>query len=94
MPGQLEALLAVFHGRDVFMQMHTGGGKSLCMYIVPLAFVGDAMGIVVSPLIGLMEQQVSILTSMDRILNLCIYTHSCRIWGVSHALVSVATKPL
>lgn len=59
LPGQLEALLAVAHGRDVFVHMRTGGGKSLCMFILPLAFGGDAMGIIVSPLVGLMEQQVS-----------------------------------
>ncbi len=60
LPGQLEALLPVAHGRDVFVHMRTGGGKSLCMFLVPLAFGGEAMGIVVSPLVGLMEQQVSV----------------------------------
>ena len=59
LPGQLEALLPVAHGRDVFVHMRTGGGKSLCMFILPLALGGEAMGIVISPLVGLMEQQVS-----------------------------------
>ena len=58
-PGQLEALLAAAHGKDVFVHMRTGGGKSLCMYLLPLACGNDAMGIVISPLVGLMEQQVS-----------------------------------
>ena len=58
-PGQLEALLPVAHGRDVFVHMPTGGGKSVCMYLVALALSSEAMGIVVSPLVGLVEQQVS-----------------------------------
>ena len=58
-PGQLEALLPVAHGRDVFVRMPTGGGKSLCMFLVPLAVNKNAIGVVVSPLISLMDQQVS-----------------------------------
>ena len=56
LPGQLDAVLPV---ADVFVHMRTGGGKSLCMYLVPLALGDEAMGIVVSPLVGLMQQQVS-----------------------------------
>ena len=59
LPGQLEALLPIAHGKDVFVHMRTGGGKSICMYIIPLAHGGEAMGIIISPLVGLMEQQVS-----------------------------------
>lgn len=51
-PGQLEAVLPVAHGKDVFVRMPTGGGKSVCMYLIPLALSGDAMGIVISPLVG------------------------------------------
>lgn len=61
LPGQLEALLPVSHGKDVFVQMRTGGGKSLCMYVLPLAIGGEAMGFVISPLVGLIQQQVSLL---------------------------------
>ena len=39
--------------------MPTDGGKSLCMYLVPLAVSDKAIGIVVSPLVSLMDQQVS-----------------------------------
>ena len=58
-PGQLEALLPLAHGKDVFVRMRTGGGKSLCMFLVPLAMCDNALGIVVSPLVSLMDQQVS-----------------------------------
>ncbi len=55
-PGQLEALLPVAHGKNVFIHMATGGGKSLCMYLVPLCISSEAVGIIISPLVGLVEQ--------------------------------------
>ena len=57
-PGQLDAIVPVLHGKDVFVRMATGSGKSLCMFVPVLASHSCAMGIVFSPLIGLMEQQV------------------------------------
>ena len=36
-PGQLEAMLPVMHGNDVFVKMPTGGGKTLYMFLPPLA---------------------------------------------------------
>ena len=36
-PGQLEAMLSVLHCKDVFVRMATGSGKSLCMFLPPLA---------------------------------------------------------
>ena len=57
-PGQLEALLPVAHGQDTFVRMPTGGGKTLCMFLVPLSISCDAMGIFISPLVGLIQQQV------------------------------------
>ena len=58
-PGQLEALHPVIHGNDVFVRIRTGGGKSLCMFLLPLAMSVNAIGIIVSPLVSLMDQQVS-----------------------------------
>lgn len=58
-PGQLEAMLPVLHGHDVLVKMPTGGGKTMCMFVPPLATSPTAMGIVISPLVALVEQQVS-----------------------------------
>lgn len=58
-PGQLEALLPCLHGKDVFVRMGTGAGKSLCMYLGPLAISPHATCVIISPLVGLMEQQVN-----------------------------------
>ena len=43
----------------MFVWMATGAGKSLCMFLAPLAVSESAVGVVVSPLNGLVEQQVS-----------------------------------
>ena len=60
-PCQLAATLATTHGRDVFVRMATGAGKSLCLFLGPLAVSDSAMGIIISPLIGLMDEQVRIV---------------------------------
>ncbi len=60
-PGRLDALLAVIHGRDVFVRLATGAGKSMCMFLGPLAASPTAVGVVISPLTSLMDQQVGSL---------------------------------
>ena len=57
-PGQLEALLPIAHGKDCFVRMATGAGKSLCMFLVPLAHDLPSVGVVISPLNCLMDEQV------------------------------------
>src|ERR1700750_326389 len=61
-PHQQEVCEAAAAGRDVLLVMPTGAGKSLCYQLPALARGGTAL--VISPLIALMDDQSSQLSTL------------------------------
>lgn len=77
--GDQEAIIRnVLAGRDTFVLMPTGGGKSLCYQLPSLLMEGTA--IVISPLIALMKNQVDAIRAV------------CGDNGVAHYLNSSLNK--
>ena len=72
--------MAAIHGIDVLVHIPTGGGKSLCVFLTPLAVSDTAMGIVISPLNGLIDQQVC---SSQHISMVCIFILHCAGWSTA-----------
>ncbi|MEA5142880.1 MAG: DNA helicase RecQ [Oscillibacter sp.] len=58
-PGQKAVIDALLSGRDAFAIMPTGGGKSVCYQVPALLLPG--LTLVISPLISLMQDQVTAL---------------------------------
>ena len=78
---QAEVIAHVIAGNHAFVLMPTGGGKSLCYQIPALARPG--MGLVVSPLIALMDDQVAAL----RQAGVKTAALNSRLWGAEKDLL-------
>src|ERR1700722_19714257 len=93
---QEEIITNVLEGKDTFVIMPTGGGKSLC-YQMP-ALLSDGVAIVVSPLIALMKNQVDILRTFGTEKGIAHFLNSSlskpQIAKVKEEVISGATKLL
>ena len=74
-----EAIIrTLLSGKNVFVLMPTGGGKSLCYQLPSLMM--DGVAVVISPLIALMKNQVDAIR------------HTCDVDGVAHFINSSLSK--
>jgi ATP-dependent DNA helicase RecQ len=93
---QEEIIQTILSGRDTFVIMPTGGGKSLC-YQLP-AMMSEGVAIIVSPLIALMKNQVDLVRSYSSRDNIAHFLNSTLNKGQQKAvkddLVSGRTKML
>ena len=73
--GNQEAIIRnLLDGKDTFVLMPTGGGKSLC-YQLP-SLIMDGTAIVISPLIALMKNQVDVINGMTETDGVAHYLNS------------------
>lgn len=93
---QKEIIMSLLEGKNVFVLMPTGGGKSLCYQLPSLLMEGTA--IVISPLIALMKNQVDAMRHFSSDDNVAHFLNSSLsrpvIEQVKNDIISGKTKLL
>lgn len=93
---QREIIESVLNGRDTFVIMPTGGGKSLCYQLPALLLPGTAL--VISPLIALMKNQVDSIRGYSNSDDLAAFLNSSlnktQMREVKEAITAGSTKML
>ena len=93
---QLKIIKSVLKGKDCFVIMPTGGGKSLC-YQLP-ALMKEGTAIVISPLIALMKNQVDAIRNFGTEMGIAHFLNSSlnknEVKEVKDDIVSGKTKLL
>jgi len=95
--GNQEAIIRnLLNGKDTFVLMPTGGGKSLCYQLPALLMEGTA--IIISPLIALMKNQVDAMRNFSEEEGIAHFINSSlakvAIEGVKADILSGKTKLL
>ena len=82
-PGQLDAAVNAIHGRDVFVQMSTGAGKTLCMFLPPLAMSESSVGVFILSMLSWMSRyiRVTILGFVHQLFFLSVKIFVARVSG-------------
>ena len=93
---QEEIINSILSGKDTFVLMPTGGGKSLC-YQLP-AILSEGTAIIISPLIALMKNQVDAMRSYSEVDGIAHFLNSSlsksEIEDVKKDVISGKTKLL
>lgn len=93
---QLKIIKSVLKGKDCFVIMPTGGGKSLC-YQIP-ALMKEGTAIIISPLIALMKNQVDAMRNFGTDMGIAHFLNSSltkqQVADVKQDLLSGKTKLL
>lgn len=90
-PRQRDIIQAALTGKDTFILMPTGGGKSLC-YQLP-AILTPGVTVVVTPLLSLMQDQVQALCSLPGGGVPATYISSQQTSAEAHAVHAELSKP-